>query len=145
MTSHGKYSGFLLIEHEDETIPVYDATIYLTESEVVENASRLEEFCCAHLEGPLSSLVAVASEEIGICCVQRKDNHMLDEIDILVKLYPDMAVMDIRSIGKPFDVMSLDEERFSNIDVLRKISSSIEYSYVTGMNQTRIKIAISGE
>jgi Na+-driven multidrug efflux pump len=140
LMSQGKYSGFLLIEYEDENIPLYDATIPLTESDIVLNASRLEDFCQAHLKDPYSTLVAVASEEIGICCLQCKDKHMLDKIDILVKLFPDNAVMDIRCIGTPFDVMSLEDESFSNIDVLRKISSSIEYSYVTGMNQTRVKI-----
>ena len=69
-----------------------------------------------------------------------KDKSLLDEFDLLVKVYENEVIMDIRSIGNPFDITSSPAEEYSGVDVLRKIVESIDFAYVTGMNQTRIKI-----
>ena len=63
-------------------------------------------------------------------------------IDVLLKIYPEEVLMDVRSIGKPHDPSTAPAEEYSNVDVLRKAASSVEYNYVLGMNQTRIRIAL---
>ena len=139
--SGGRFRGFLLYEYEEESIPSYDATILLKESDIAENAKSIQDFCDEQLENSgLSAMVAVASEEMGIYTMNLKDKSLLDEFDLLLRIYEDKVIMDIRSIGKPFDITSSPAEEYSGIDVLRKISESIDYAYVTGMNQTRIKI-----
>ena len=141
LRSDGRLKGILLYEYEEESIPAYDATVLLNENDIVKNAKALQDFCEEKLTDPgLSSLVAVTSEEMGIYTMDRKDKSLLDEIDLLVKIYEDNVTMDIRSVGKPFDITSSPAEEYSNIDVIRKIALSIDYAYVTGMNQTRIKI-----
>jgi hypothetical protein len=50
------------------------------------------------------------------------------------------VVLDVRSIGKPFDTTSADKERFSNIDVLKRISDSVDFGYSMGMNHTTITV-----
>ncbi|MBQ7583085.1 MAG: hypothetical protein IJT24_00605, partial [Lachnospiraceae bacterium] len=139
--SGGRFRGFLLYEYEEEGIPSYDATIHLKENDIAENAKSIQEFCDEKLADPgLAAMVAVASEEMGIYTMNLKDKSLLDEFDLLLKIYEDKVIMDIRSIGKPFDITSSPAEEYSGIDVLRKIAGSIDYAYVTGMNQTRIKI-----
>ena len=140
-SSKGKYNGLLLLERE-ENIPVFDSTIALRKEDVVEAAKDLQDFCKkAEIPDKLSALVALASEEMGNYSIEHKEKRRLDEIDLLLKVYKDRIVMDVRSIGKPFDITACDAEQFSNVDVIRKVASSIEYGYVTGMNQTRITIA----
>jgi hypothetical protein len=85
--------------------------------------------------------VAVASEEMCTNLINSTQKKTQDVTDILVKIYKDEIVMDVRSIGEVFDVTGAEGEEFSSIDVLRKVTSSIEYAYVVGMNQTRIRIA----
>ena len=139
--SGGRFRGFLLYEYEEEGIHSYDATIHLKENDIAENAKSIQEFCDEKLADPgLAAMVAVASEEMGIYTMNLKDKGLLDEFDLLLKIYEDKVIMDIRSIGKPFDITSSPAEEYSGIDVLRKIAGSIDYAYVTGMNQTRIKI-----
>lgn len=139
--SDGKYRGLLLFEN-DEEIPVFDSTISLTEEDVVNAAKSLQEFCLrSDMDNSLSVLVALVAEEMGTYTMEQKESKSLNEIDLLVKVYADKIVMDVRSIGKPFDITSCEADRFSNIDVIRKTASMIEYGYVTGMNQTRICVS----
>lgn len=143
--SEGKYSGLLLYEREEE-IPVFDSTIALRKEDIVDAAKSLQEFCKkANVSDKLSALVALASEEMGNYSIEHKEKRKLDEIDLLLKVYSDRIVMDVRSIGKPFDITACDAEEFSNVDVIRKVASSIDYGYVTGMNQTRITIAMGAQ
>lgn len=138
--SGGYYQGILLTKHEEKDIPVYDATISLNESDITDNSRVLQEFCRHKMPNQkMSGLIAVASEEIGIYTMTHKEKNDLNEIDLLVKIYPDQTIMDVRSIGKPFDVMSSQEEEFSNIDTLRRLATTLEYNYIAGMNLTRIR------
>lgn len=138
--SEGKYSGLLLYEREED-IPVLDSTIALRKEDIVDAAKSLREFCRkSNVSEKLSVLVALASEEMGNYSIEHKEKRKLDELDLLLKVYSDRIVMDVRSIGKPFDITACDAEQFSNVDVIRKVVSSIEYGYVTGMNQARITI-----
>lgn len=139
--SEGRFRGFLMYEYEEERIPVYDATVLLNEKDIAENAENLQDFFREKLTNPdLSTIIAVASEEMGIYTMNMKDKSLLDEFDLLVKVYENEVIMDIRSIGNPFDITSSPAEEYSGVDVLRKIVESIDFAYVTGMNQTRIKI-----
>ena len=61
----------------------------------------------------------------------------INDMDILLKIYPENIMIDFRSIGKPFDTSTATEE-YSNVAILRKIVSDIKYTYVLGMNQTRL-------
>lgn len=68
-----------------------------------------------------------------------------DSMDILLKLYPkaeagERAMILFRSVGKAFEVSSAPEGDFSNIDVLKKLARTADFSYVLGMNLTRITV-----
>jgi hypothetical protein len=139
--SNGKYSGLLLAENEDPNVATYDVTIPLKVADIETNAERLQEFCLSNNLGKyVSSVVAMASEEMGMYILEKSRVADHSVFDILVKVFPQQIVMDVRSVGKPFDPLSDPDETFSNIAVLKKIASSVDFGYVLGMNSTRIKI-----
>ena len=62
---------------------------------------------------------------------------MVNYLDILLKIYPEYILIDFRSIGRPFDT-SATSNKYSNIEILKKIVTNMEYNYILGMNQTRL-------
>ena len=84
-------------------------------------------------------LTALSVEEMGVYTSEQSDYSRIDYLDILLKIYPEYILLDTRSIGKPFDTAAVPEE-YSSQAVLRKRSTSLEYSYILGLNQTRIRL-----
>ncbi|MBO6001462.1 MAG: hypothetical protein J6P81_06730, partial [Spirochaetales bacterium] len=137
----GRFQGIMLIEKEADNIPVYEASVELENQAIAENSQSLQAFCEKHLsDETLSVLVAVAAEEMSVYSMNMKKETSLDELDILVKIYPEEVLMDFRSMGKPFDISTASTRNCSNAFMLKKIASSVEYVYIVGMNQTRIRI-----
>lgn len=146
--SEGKFSRFMLIEKEDTTIPVFDCTIMMSREDISDLSDRIQSFCSEHkLEPKLSTLAALVSEEMSVYTLENSVNTGLNGIDIILKIFPDHVLLDFRSIGKPYDLSSIPEinNDFSSLAVLRKASSSFEYNYTLGMNQTRIKVDRTGQ
>lgn len=141
--SSGKYRGILLLEEENGSVPItFDATIPMESQAISDYTEQLQSFCARALSGDrISALVALAAEEMSVYSMTRKDQTEVDELDILVKIYPTEIMMDFRTMGKPFDISTAPEEAFSNADTLKKIASSVDYVYNIGFNQTRIRIA----
>lgn len=138
--SRGRYRNFMLFEQEREDVAVYDVSFIASDEQIVKNTKDLELFCSEHEVGQTASMFAgVIAEEISVITRNNKNKKGTDQIDMLVKVYPDHLLFDFRSIGKPFDVSS-NVSRGSNLDVLRKVSYSADFSYVMGMNLTRIKL-----
>ena len=141
--SGGKYSPVLLLQKDDAQIPVYDCTLRMDPEDITSLAEDIQTFCLEQkVPGPFAALTAVSVEEMCMYTVDQKENHGIDYIDFLLKIYPDHVLMDFRSIGKAFDVSAATED-YSSIAVLKKVVSSMEYNYVLGMNQTRLKARVS--
>ena len=139
-----RYHGILLLEQEDDSIPTFDATVRLDNGSISESCRELQDFCSRHMDdGTFPVLIAVAAEEMSVYSMSMKDLILLEELDILVKIYPDEILLDFRSMGKPFNIATAHQQGFSNAFMLRKIASSEEYGYIVGMNQTRIHIVRS--
>ncbi|MBQ4282226.1 MAG: hypothetical protein II753_09030, partial [Spirochaetales bacterium] len=133
--------GILLLEREDERVPTYDATIRLDSKSISDGSRELQAFCERYIrDDTLPVLITVAAEEMSVYSMSMKDSTELDQLDILVKIYPREILMDFRSMGKPFDIATAHQQGFSNALMLKKIASSEEYSYLIGLNQTRIHI-----
>ena len=136
----GRYSNLFLIEEESKDIPVYDVTFTAQDEQIAETSGDLELFCREQdLSQELSMFAGIVSEEVSVMTKNNADKRDTDKIDMLVKVYPDYLLLDFRSIGKPFDISS-EVSKGSNLDVLRKLSYSADFSYVMGMNLTRIKL-----
>ena len=138
--SGGKYSRLLLLENEEEKIPVYDCTIHMDPQQISALAETIQNFCLQEkIEGPLSALTALSVEEMSMYTLEQSKGLGIDYLDMLMKIYPEYVLLDFRSIGRPFDVSAVPEE-YSNMQVLREVVSSMEYNYVLGMNQTRLRV-----
>ncbi len=141
--SKGRYQGLLLIERETETAAVYDATIDMEIGAITDFSHNLRTFCLENgLNRYTSDIVAMASEEMLAYTTEQKDRTGIACIDLLAKVFPDRVVIDVRSVGQPFDISSAQEERFSSVSVLKKIVASVDFGYVMGMNQTRITVGV---
>ena len=142
--SGGQYSGILVLPNEDADLPVYDATVPLERNETERVVCDLQDFCKQKLTSEKTCvLIALAFEEMISYTADNTDQKSVAAfIDVLLQIYPDEVLMDVRSIGKPHDPSTAPAEEYSNVDVLRKAASSVEYNYVLGMNQTRIRIAL---
>ncbi len=138
--SNGKYSRILLLEHEPSDIPVFDSTVRMNDEDISGLASKVQEFCLnAGLGDKLSVRTALSAEEMSVYTMSQKEQTMIDCLDILIKVYPEDILIDVRSIGKPLDTAGAKGD-FSNLSVLRSAVSSMTYDYVLGMNQTRLKV-----
>lgn len=136
-----RYHGMLLIEEESRRIPTFDATVRLDSQSISCISKDLQAFCESQMkDSTLPVLVAVAAEEMSVYSMTMKDLTYLDELDILVKIFPKEILMDFRSIGRPFNIATAHQSGFSNALMLKRIASSEEYAYIVGMNQTRIHI-----
>ena len=99
----------------------------------------IQEFCeKEHVNEGIALLTAISTEEMSLYSIQNSSG--IDYIDILLKIYPDHILMDFRSIGTPFDLSSADPEEYSNLAMLKKMVTTVDFNYVMGMNQTRIRI-----
>ena len=138
---NSRYHGILLLEKEDEKIATFDATIRLDDESISRNSRELQKFCRNYIrDDTLPALIAVAAEEMSVYSMSMKDRCSLDELDILVKIYPKEILMDFRTMGKPFNIATAHQQGFSNALMLKRIASKEEYGYIVGMNQTRIHI-----
>ena len=136
--SGGKYSKLLLLEHEDKAIPVYERSIKTEAASVSRLSESIQAFCVREgVEARLALLTALSVEEMGAYTADQNSSARIEDLDILLKIYPDHILMDFRSIGRPFDTSAAPEE-YSNMAVLKKIVTSMEYHYILGMNQTRL-------
>ena len=139
--SKGKYSKVLLLEHEDNSIPVFECTVN-TNNDIISNLSEdVQEFCLKEGVNPkLAVLTAVSVEEMSVYTAKQNAYSKIENLDILLKIYPDHILIDFTSIGRPFDTSTATEE-YSNMAVLRKTAPDMEYNYTLGMNRTRIKVS----
>ena len=137
--SEGKYKGVMLYETEEADVPVYDVTFEADSSDISQNTKKLEDFCMYNDVRPeIAMFTAIAAEEMSVIIKETGKINKCDSIDMLVKIYKDDIILDLRSIGKPFDPSAYAKEQGSPLDTLMRIASSVEFSYIMGMNQTRI-------
>jgi len=137
--SKGAYSSFLLLENEGHSIPTFATTVRMQNDDISRLTPAIQEFCeKEHVNEGIALLTAISTEEMSLYSIQNSSG--IDYIDILLKIYPDHILMDFRSIGTPFDLSSADPEEYSNLAMLKKMVTTVDFNYVMGMNQTRITI-----
>lgn len=140
--SGGKYSRLLLLEHEDENIPVYECSVKTSDNAISNIAESIQEFCLKErVDKKKAILTAVSVEEMTVYTAEQNTYSRIEDLDIILKIYPDHILIDFSSVGRPFDISSAaSTEEYSNMAVLKKTASEIEYNYMIGMNKTRIKV-----
>lgn len=139
--SNGKYKNFYLLDTNDN-----DEITSISFKATKENASAipmyLESFLTSHdIEKNKANRVAVAIEGFLGNLAQRSINKKDADIDIRLLSNGEEIIISIRSNGKLFDFTADDnKEEASDIEVVKAISKSVEYSSVLGFNRLIIKI-----
>ena len=112
-----------------------------------ENASGvslyLTSFLTSHnIEKNVANRIAVAVEGISADIAERTGKKKKADIDIRIMIDGGDAIISIRDNGEPYDIVSNDSEEktLSEIEVVKAVSKSVEYSSVLGFNRLVIKI-----
>ena len=131
-----------LLERTPSDYKFIEATIHFDTDEMVSYVEELQKLSDdAGVQKLPANLLAVSVEEMCDYVISHRDSLKYNEIDILTQIYPDHAVISFRSLGKPLDLMNAaSAEEYSNLYVLKKLASSVEYDYVLGMNQSRVTV-----
>lgn len=140
--SKGKYDSFYLIESNDN-----NEIVSLSFKGSRENASGvslyLTSFLTSHnIEKNVANRIAVAVEGISADIAERTAKKKKADIDIRIMIDGNDAIISIRDNGEPYDIVSNDSEEktLSEIEVVKAVSKSVEYSSVLGFNRLVIKI-----
>lgn len=143
--SNGRYKGWLLAAREDEAQVLFDVTIYEDEHNISSASEELMKFCTANgIDSYTATHSALCVEEMALYTRNRQQKK--DYMDILVRLYADKVEIDFRSLGNSFNpLVATEGDVAENIRLLQGIASKLEYSYIMGMNCTRITITRKGQ
>ena len=140
--SKGKYDSFYLIESNDN-----NEIVSLSFKGSKENASGvslyLTSFLTSHnIEKNVANRIAVAVEGISADIAERTGKKKKPDIDIRIMIDGGDAIISIRDNGEPYDIVLNDSEEktLSEIEVVKAVSKSVEYSSVLGFNRLVIKI-----
>ena len=140
--SKGKYDSFYLIESNDN-----NEIVSLSFKGSKENASGvslyLTSFLTSHnIEKNVANRIAVAVEGISADIAERTGEKKKADIDIRITIDGGDAIISIRDNGEPYDIVPNDSEEktLSEIEIVKAVSKSVEYSSVLGFNRLVIKI-----
>ena len=140
--SKGKYQSFYLLEFNDN-----NEIVSLSFKGSKENASGvslyLTSFLTSHnIEKNIANRIAVAVEGISADIAERTCKKKKADIDIRIMIDGGDTIISIRDNGEPYDIVSNDSEEktLSEIEVVKAVSKSVEYSSVLGFNRLVIKI-----
>ena len=139
--SKGKYSFPFLLQHETRNILIYEKS-FVDDAQSVGTASKeVQQYCyMAGLSEHGSMVIGLAVEEMMVYV----RNHAKDSetVDILLRITDGDVTIDYRSIGAPFDPLTVtDTDSSENVTLLNGIAKSIEYVYIMGMNSTKIHLS----
>jgi len=144
LRSNGRYTGWLLAAREDEAEEVFDVTLFEDGRSISAVSEELQQFCVGcGLDARSATHSALCVEEMAVYTRNRHKKN--DYMDVLARLYADKIEIDFRSLGDSFDpLVAAEGDAAENIRLLHGIASKLEYSYIMGMNCTRITIARKG-
>lgn len=139
--SGGKYKGFWLIADNNDTVA--ELTIDSELSNIDTVTSEIESVCRQNsLLMSRAMIAAISVEEMSVIVKENSPENVPKPIDVLIQCNGKEITINFCSVGAPFNSASFKEDGFTSYDMLKKISKSISYDYVLGMNITRITVAV---
>ena len=143
--SKGSFKGMLLVENDENSLPVLDVTIGDDPDSISGISEKMQTVCEQNgIAGRNAVLAALAVEEMAVYITGKNDHKAY--MDILVRLHKGNVIIDFRTLGSAFDPLSdNDEDNWENVRLLRGIATSIENDYMLGMNSTRIVVGCEEE
>jgi Na+-driven multidrug efflux pump/anti-sigma regulatory factor (Ser/Thr protein kinase) len=140
-----KKSDFYILPAQNPGICL-DLSIKKQMDEVATFPKEIEEFCVNNgVSARKANLVAVASEEMIVNCIEYggKSSHW---IDLSVIIDENRLMLRIRDNGVPFNPVEYESDRddydIHGIELLKKISSKINYIRSIDLNNTVIEFDI---
>lgn len=136
-----KSNYLLLDEHKGA---VFDFTIENKVEAAIEASQKAIEFCKeSAVDENTATLVGVAIEELCVNTARYAYSPQCKNIDVFLKISKDNIIIRLRDNGKifnPTEYMDDSGKIITGLQMLRSISSSIEYSRVIGYNTTLVTI-----
>jgi len=134
----GRYTGLLLTEQEEVAIQKQDFTMTGEKETISRISLQVTEICKKWgMKSRTAKLVGSMIEEMAV--YSERHHRIIEEYDVLLRLYDDRVEIDFRSLGdscNPLQDSDIDDD--CNLAYLRKLSASLEYDYIMGMNSTHI-------
>lgn len=139
--SHRQIRGFWLLDERDKHL-IVDLTVDDNLKTLPDVCGVVEQYCRERdIQAKRAAVIALAVEELWVYVHEHSHENTLLSIDMLLREHKDMVFIDFRSVGGPLPVLQAAEANdYSGVSVLRKITDSISYDYVMGMNTMRMKI-----
>jgi len=140
--SGGKYKGFWLIT--DDRNVVADLTFRADPEDIGHITKEIEKVCREHgMPMSRAMLASVSVEEMVVITARSVSSTEAIPMDILIQKGEEAITIDLVSIGSPFNPTNYQEGgELDNFEMLRRLSKSVTYDYVLGMNTTRIIITV---
>lgn len=130
----GEYSGFF-INRKNAEGEVFEFTITGNVEDAVNISREVRQFFS---DDELSILIGMAVEDMIVYIIDI-NNEKIDLIDSIIRKDEDSILISLKYSGKPINPMA-DENPFSNISLLKKFSTAIDYSEILGLNNVVITI-----
>ena len=136
-----KDSLLLLDEAEGD---VLDFTIDNTVEAAVEASKAVVAFCAEHsLDETLASRLGVAAEELCVNTAKYARSSQSDKIDVYLKITDRSVILKLRDNGNifnPTEYVDDSGKSITGLQMVRAVSSDIEYSRVIGFNVTVVTV-----
>ena len=137
-----KKENYLLIDGEEGA--VLDFTIDNKVEAAVDASEKVMAFCLENgTEQTLATQLAVATEELCVNTAKYAYSANSKAIDVYVKIEDKAAVLKLRDNGKIFNPTEYRDDTgkvITGLQMVRAVSSNIEYNRVIGFNTTVVTI-----
>lgn len=133
-----KYGDILLLEVPEKGSIQMDASLGASNKSIEKLSESISDFCKENNVSSLTAMkVGLVAEEMVVYTRNHHKGHF--DIDVLLNITSDNIYLDFRSDTTPFNPVTMDEkDNEENYKVLKSLAGEIEYSYLLGMNSTRI-------
>ena len=140
----GKFESiFLFTAKQDQQC--LDLTITSCIDDAVKVSQQITDFALKHgVEEKKALLVGLAAEEMALYILSQSPEQQRP-IDIVVKVDTNDITLRFRDDGPAFNptICDSENEQLSNIFLLKKIATNIDYARIIGLNSTIINIQTS--
>lgn len=138
----GKSAVLLLPKQTD--VSNFDFSIENKVETAVEASSKITEFCQKNgIEDTVSNIIGVSVEELCVNTAKYASSAKSDMIDIFLRITPEAVILKVRDNGNvfnPTEYIDNSGETITGLQLLRSISSKVEYNRVVGFNNTIVTV-----
>lgn len=139
----GKSAVLLLPAHQDGKM--FDFSIPNKVESAVDAAHQVVEFCESNgVKGETAHRIGVSIEELCVNTAKYAAGSKSDTVDIFLKITDEAVILTVRDNGKVFNPTEYIDDSgkaITGLQMVRDISSTVEYNRVIGFNTTIVTVA----